>query len=142
MAFGDQNNLDDEPLASINVTPLVDVMLVLLVIFMVTAPMMQQGVEIELPKSSAGPLKSSEEPLVLSVNEKGEVFAGEKSPISREELGVKVGAILKARGDESAKVYIRADQKLSYGEVMKVMGELYKSDIKEVGLVSDAPGIE
>ena len=88
---------DNEPVAAINVTPLVDVMLVLLVIFMVTAPMMQQGVEVDLPKATSAPLKGSSEQVVLSIDKDGNPFLGAGNAIPVPEVGKKVAAILAAR---------------------------------------------
>jgi biopolymer transport protein TolR len=127
---------DDGPIAAINVTPLVDVMLVLLVIFMVTAPMMQQGVEVNLPKATTAPLSGKSEQLVLSIDQDGKLFLGSKNEISLEEIGKKTKAILVAKKDESEKVYIKADKAIDYGRVMEVMGKLYDAGVFQIGLVS------
>jgi biopolymer transport protein TolR len=139
MALSSGSDFDDGLVATINVTPLVDVMLVLLVIFMVTAPMMQQGVEIDLPKASAAPLELPEDPLVVTVDQDGRLSISGSSQIPLEELGGKVKAVLAERADRSGKVFVKADRRLSYGEVMKVISQLYQSDITGVGLVSDNP---
>jgi biopolymer transport protein TolR len=128
---------DEEPVSAINVTPLVDVMLVLLVIFMVTAPMLQQGLEVELPKAAVGSLKNEEDPLVLTVQKDGKVFLGEGSPVTLIDLPSKVKAIQQARGHQGSQLYVRADKGLPYGEVMTVIAALHASDITQVGLVTE-----
>ncbi len=127
------------PVANINVTPLVDVMLVLLVIFMVTAPMLQQGVEVNLPKASTAPLKGSQEQVVLSIDKDGLVFLGSGNQLPMENLGAKVAAVLAARQEEDRKVYLKADTALSYGRIMEVMGKLHEAGITQIGLVSAPP---
>jgi biopolymer transport protein TolR len=113
MGFSPDQDSDSDIIATINVTPLVDVMLVLLVIFMVTTPMLQSGVEIELPKATTSQLETPEDPLVVYVNSDGKASLG-GSEIAVSELGDKVKAVLAARKDSSGKVYIKADQKLSF----------------------------
>ena len=130
----------DGPVANINVTPLVDVMLVLLVIFMVTAPMLQQGVEVNLPKASTAPLKGTQEQVVLSIDKDGQVFLGSGNQLPMENLGAKVAAVLSARQEEDRKVYLKADTTLSYGRIMEVMGKLHEAGITQIGLVSAPPG--
>lgn len=129
----------DGPVANINVTPLVDVMLVLLVIFMVTAPMLQQGVEVNLPKASTAPLKGSQEQVVLSIDKDGQVFLGSGNQLGLDNLGAKVAAVLAARQEEDRKVYLKADTALSYGRIMEVMGKLHEAGITQIGLVSAPP---
>ncbi|MBN8548913.1 MAG: protein TolR [Deltaproteobacteria bacterium] len=130
----------DGPVANINVTPLVDVMLVLLVIFMVTAPMLQQGVEVNLPKATTAPLKGTQEQVVLSLDKDGQVFLGSGNQLTLDNLGKKVAAVLAARQEEDRKVYIKADSALSYGRIMDVMGKLHEAGITQIGLVSAPPG--
>ncbi len=122
------------PMAEINVTPMVDVMLVLLIIFMVTAPLLVTGVPVDLPDSKASALKSDEAPIQVSINAKGEVFVDEMK-IAPDQLSAKLAAIKGVRTDE-ARVYVRADQGLGYGKVMAVVGEVSASGFKKVALVS------
>lgn len=138
MAF---DSMDDSggPVAAINVTPLVDVMLVMLVIFMVTAPMMQQGVDVNLPKAATGALKGKEDPLVLSIDKVGDVYLGEGNKVPLEEIGGKIKAVVAARGEGEKKVFIKADTAIEYGRVMEVMGRLHEGGITEIGLVSAPP---
>lgn len=142
--MGMSSNTDDMggPVAHINVTPLVDVMLVLLVIFMVTAPMLQQGVEVNLPKATTAALKGSSEQLVLSITENGDIFLGAGNQLSLEALPDKMLAVLKRRPDDEQKVYIKADTALHYGRVMEVMGALHGAGITQIGLVSSPPEAE
>ncbi|MCB0332372.1 MAG: protein TolR [Bdellovibrionales bacterium] len=124
------------PVANINVTPLVDVMLVLLVIFMVTAPMLQQGVDVNLPKATTAPLQGSSEQIVLSVDESGKIYLGAGNEVDLQQLPEKMKAIMSLRKPEDQKVYIKADQALNYGRIMDVMGNLHKAGITQIGLVS------
>ena len=130
------NFQSDGPISAINVTPLVDVMLVVLVIFMVTAPMMQQGVEVKLPKATTAPLSGSAEQVVLSIDKAGEVFLGAGNRVDIEQIGVRVAAALSNRPPEAQKVYIKADSDLSYGRIMVVMGKLHASGVTQIGLIS------
>ena len=125
--------------SEINVTPLVDVMLVLLVIFMVTAPMMQQGVEVELPKATTAPLKGNDEQIVLSISKDGKAFLGSNNEVSLDNLGVKVKAIFENRAEADKKIYIKGDTGASYGDIMAVMGRLHESGIYQIGLISGMP---
>lgn len=133
MNFGGSS---DEPVANINVTPLVDVMLVLLVIFMVTAPMLQQGIEVNLPKATTAPLAGSNEQLVLSIDKAGALFLGAGNKVEMGEIGPRVKAILDAKPDQERKIYIKGDSALQYKVVMEVMGALHESGITQIGLVS------
>lgn len=130
---------DDEPKADINVTPLVDVMLVLLVIFMVTAPMMQQGVEVELPKATTAPLKGTNEQVVISVDKEGKVFIGAGNEVQIPEIGPKVKVIMEKRSEDERKIYIKGDTNTNYGVVMQVMGRLHEAGIYQIGLISGLP---
>lgn len=132
-------NGDDGPRAEINVVPLIDVMLVLLIIFMVTAPMLQQGVEVNLPKATTAPLQGSNEQVVLSVTQAGKIFLGAGNEVSLDTLGPKVAAVMKLRKEEDRKIYIKGDTALSYGRIMDVMAALHQSGITQIGLVSATP---
>jgi biopolymer transport protein TolR len=127
---------DGRPVAEINVTPLVDVMLVLLVIFMVTAPMLQQGVEVNLPKATTAPLAGSTEQIVLSIDKAGDIFLGAGNKVALDEIGAKVGAVMKERRENDRKIYIKADTEIPYGRIMEVMGRLHQGGIHQIGLIS------
>lgn len=123
-------------MATINVTPLVDVMLVLLIIFMVAAPMLQQGVEVNLPKATNAPLPGTSEQLVLSIDQQGTLYIGAGNKITLAEVGAKIAAALSNRPETERKVYIKADATLPYSTLMDVMGRLHESGINQIGLVS------
>jgi biopolymer transport protein TolR len=130
---------DDGPIAAINVTPLVDVMLVLLVIFMVTAPMLQQGVEVDLPKATTAPLRGTNEQVVISLDKSGVVYLGAGNKVEVPELADKVKAIFANRPENERKIYIKGDAALGYGRIMDVMAALHAGGITQIGLVSAAP---
>ena len=121
-------------LAEINVTPFVDVMLVLLIIFMVTAPMMMQGVDVNLPRTKTETITSEEERLVISITAKREIYLNEYK-ISLDSLQKKLRAIFQNRPDRA--VFLRADQTLPYGFVMEVMAAVRQSGIKRMGMVTE-----
>jgi biopolymer transport protein TolR len=121
-------------MSEINVTPFVDVMLVLLIIFMVTAPMMMQGVDVDLPRTTTQPIASEEERLVISITAKREIYLNEYK-ISVESLQRKLQTIYQNRPDRS--VFLRADQGLPYGLVMEVMAAVRQSGIKRIGMVTE-----
>jgi biopolymer transport protein TolR len=123
-------------MAEINVTPMVDVMLVLLIIFMVSAPLLTVGVPIDLPQSQAKSLDQDKEPLTVSVNTKGEVYL-QNSEIKIEELVPKLQAITQARGGNDERIYVRGDRKVDYGTVMRVMGRLSAAGFRRVALVTE-----
>ena len=123
-------------MAEINVTPMVDVMLVLLIIFMVSAPLLTVGVPIDLPQSQATSLDQDKEPLALSVNDKGQVFL-QDSEIKLDDLVAKLKAVSEARGGTEARIYVRGDRKVDYGTVMKVMGRLSSAGFHRVALVTE-----
>jgi biopolymer transport protein TolR len=125
---------EHRPLSEINVTPFVDVMLVLLIIFMVTAPMMQQGLDVDLPETTTQPLRLQDEPLMLTVKKDGSVhLANVQVPI--EELEEKMAAILEGRPDKE--VYLRADKEAPYGAVVKVMAAARAGGAKSLGIVTE-----
>ncbi|MDX1503945.1 MAG: ExbD/TolR family protein [Thermoanaerobaculia bacterium] len=125
---------EESMLADINVTPLVDVMLVLLIIFMITAPMLHQGIEVQLPEADAQPLPPRvEDPLVLSVNRDGLVYVLDE-PVHPSQLVQRLQPILDTRGDTS--LFLKADRELSYGQVLGVLDILNRGGIVNVGLVT------
>src|SRR5262250_543890 len=123
-------------MAEINVTPMVDVMLVLLIIFMVSAPLLTVGVPIDLPQTQAKSLDQDKEPLTVSVNTKGEVYL-QNAEIKIEELVPKLQAITQARGGSDERIYVRGDRKVDYGTVMRVMGRLSAAGFHRVALVTE-----
>ena len=130
-----EDSLDE--MHEINVTPFIDVMLVLLIIFMVSAPLLTVGVPIDLPQTQAASLDQDKEPLAVSVNTKGQVFL-QNSEIKLEELVPKLKAIAEARGgggDE--RIYVRGDKKVDYGRMMQVMGRLSGAGFRRVALVTE-----
>lgn len=127
------------PVANINVTPLVDVMLVLLVIFMVTAPMLQQGVDVNLPKAATGQLEGKDEQVVVSIDNQGRVFVGSGNEVAIPELGKKIKAILENKPKAENKVYIKGDTEINYGRIMEVMSALHQGGVSQIGLVSEMP---
>lgn len=135
MGFSPQKRGLKEPISEINVTPLVDVMLVLLIIFMVTAPMIQQGVEVDLPQTSQkGSLSIEEKDVVVTINAKKEIFIG-KVKISEDELDEKLKAIFENKTVKIA--YLQSDKKVDYGFVVKVMNALKNAGVSNVGLVTE-----
>ena len=123
-------------MAEINVTPMVDVMLVLLIIFMVSAPLLTVGVPIDLPQTKAKSLDQDKEPLTVSVNTKGEIYL-QNSEIKIEELVAKLQAVTQARGGAEERIYVRGDKKVDYGTVMRVMGRLSAAGYRRVALVTE-----
>jgi biopolymer transport protein TolR len=124
-------------LAEINVTPFVDVMLVLLIVFMVTAPLLTVGVPVELPKTAAAQLVDRDEPLIITVDGEGRIFLQETER-SLEALIATLKAIRAEKPDGT--VYVRGDKGIAYGEVMEVMGALVKSGVTKLSLVAETPG--
>jgi biopolymer transport protein TolR len=122
--------------SQINVTPLVDVMLVLLVIFMVTAPIIQQGVEVTLPKVKAQALPGKEEQFVVSITKPGEIYLND-TKLSAADLTDKLKAISQERPDRQ--VFIRADDQVPYGEVIRTMAAIKAAGIENVGMVTEMP---
>ncbi len=124
------------PMSEINVTPMVDVMLVLLIIFMVTAPLLTVGVPVDLPKTQAEVLSDPDEPLVITVNARGEMFLQE-TPVAIEALAPRLMAITQSNLD--TRIYVRGDQTVPYGKVMEVMGSLTSVGFTQVALITELP---
>jgi biopolymer transport protein TolR len=133
MAMDTASQRDSTTISQINVTPLVDVMLVLLVIFMVTAPIIQQGVQVNLPQAKAGAIPGTEELLVVTIAKNGKIYLND-NPMSVTELGDKLRAIRKLQSDKQ--VYLRADQDVRYGLVMKTIAEIKQAGIERLGMVT------
>jgi biopolymer transport protein TolR len=131
-----RNNSDDRPMAEINVTPLVDVMLVLLIIFMVTAPMMQTGIDVTLPRVKAKSMDVTEEKLVLTINDAKEIFLN-KTKMSLMDVGTKLEYIFASRIDRE--VFLRADRNVPYGFVVEVMAEVRKAGVDKLGMITEPP---
>ena len=123
-------------MSEINVTPMVDVMLVLLIIFMVSAPLLTVGVPIDLPTSQAKSLEQDNKPLTISVNEAGTIYLQE-SEIAIDDLLPKLQAVAEAQGGTEARIYVRGDKKVDYGTMMKVMGRLSAAGFHKVALVTE-----
>jgi biopolymer transport protein TolR len=123
-------------MSEINVTPMVDVMLVLLIIFMVSAPLLTVGVPIDLPRTQAKSLDQDREPLTVSVNGKGEIYL-QNAEIKVDDLVPKLQAISQARGGADERIYVRGDRTVDYGTVMRVMGRLSAAGFHRVALVTE-----
>jgi biopolymer transport protein TolR len=124
------------PMSEINVTPLVDVMLVLLVVFMVTAPLLTVGVPVDLPQTAAPPINEPKEPTVISVNKEGEIFIQETA-VPIDGLIAKLQAITGANPD--AVLYVRGDKDINYGKILEVMSLISNAGFHKVSLVAEAP---
>lgn len=120
-------------ISDINVTPLVDVMLVLLIIFMVTAPMMQQGINVDLPKTAPGGVAPSEDPFLIVIERNGQISFG-KTSVPLAQVQQKLQAIFSSRRNKQ--VYIQADRSVDYGVVAEVMGEVKSAGITNIGLIT------
>jgi TolR protein len=141
------NDAEDEgaaPMAEINVTPLVDVMLVLLIVFMVAAPMMMVGVPVQLPRTSAARIAQTAPPVVVSISREGKVFLRQEE-VAEAELGARIVALREAEAND-APVYVRGDRSVPYGEVMRVMGRVSAAGIARISLIAEgepgAPAIQ
>ena len=135
MAFNFKRS-SKEPMSEINVTPFVDVMLVLLIIFMVTAPLLTVGVQVDLPESSADSLPEEQEPLTLSINSKGEIFIQE-SKVEYDKIIAKILAVSKNRTD--TRIYVRGDRVVAYGRIMEIMSLVNSAGYIKVALVTQNP---
>jgi biopolymer transport protein TolR len=138
MAFQRQSKDEFDHLADINVTPLVDVMLVLLIIFMVTAPMLHQGISVALPKTATTNLRSGlDDPIVLSISKEGVYYINE-TPVARGLLKDRLRAILRGRREKA--VLLKADRGLSYGTVVETLDLLNRMGIESLGMITDTTG--
>ena len=126
------------PMAEINVTPFVDVMLVLLIVFMVTAPLLTVGVPVDLPKTEAKTISDPEEPLVISVNAAGEIYL-QDTLIEIENLVPRLAAITENKPE--TRIFVRGDQSISYGQIMEVMGTVNFAGFRKVALIAEMPGV-
>jgi len=133
MAMDSSSQRDATTISQINVTPLVDVMLVLLVIFMVTAPIIQQGVQVNLPQAKAAAIPGTDELLVVSIAKNGKIYLND-NVMTLDELGTKMRAIRTNLADKQ--VYVRADQDVRYGLVMQTIAELKQAGVDRVGMVT------
>jgi biopolymer transport protein TolR len=124
-------------MSEINVTPFVDVMLVLLIIFMVTAPLMQQGIDVDLPQTTTQALRLEKEPLVLTVQRDGKAYLG-KQEVPTAELTAKLTAVFASRGDKA--LYLRADREAPYGAVAKAMAAARNAGATKLGIVTEPEG--
>lgn len=129
------------PMAEINVTPMVDVMLVLLIIFMVAAPLMTVGVPVDLPRTAASPLNQETEPLTISVDPQGRVFLQE-TEVPMENLVTQLRAIMQnqPQGAPERRIFVRGDRAIAYGKVMEVMGTIAAAGFTRVALLAEQPG--
>ena len=131
---GDEDDAGMAPLSEINVTPMVDVMLVLLIIFMVTAPLMMSGVPLQLPKTAATAIRKPQDPIILSLDREGRMFLG-ADPITADALPGRLRTMAQAAPDQI--VYVRGDRALRYGRVMEVMGVVSASGFARVSLLAE-----
>ena len=136
MATDFSSRRDGTAISQINVTPFVDVMLVLLVIFMVTAPILQQGVQVDLPEAKAGPIAGKEEPLVVSITKKGQVYLNDNL-IKLAELKLQLQAIRQVQ--KGKEVFLRADKSVPYGVVMKAIATIKEAGIVKLGMITQPP---
>jgi biopolymer transport protein TolR len=130
------NRFGGRVLSDINVTPLVDVVLVLLIIFMVTAPMLQMGIDVNLPRVKSKSIDVTEEKLVLTINSAREIFIN-KNKTTLPDLGVKLEAIFASRIDRE--IFLKADRSIPYGFVVEVMSEVRKAGVDKLGMITEPP---
>ncbi|MDA0368666.1 MAG: protein TolR [Proteobacteria bacterium] len=136
MARTKRDGRGHRPMSEINVTPFVDVMLVLLVVFMVTAPLLTVGVSVELPETAAAPIPGQDEPLAVSIDAAGRVYI-QDSEVSMETLIPRLEAITQNNPD--ARIFVRGDKSIDYGRVMEVMGTLNSAGFRRVALITERP---
>jgi biopolymer transport protein TolR len=119
--------------SEINVTPLVDVMLVLLIIFMITAPMMTQGVDVDLPETTAKPLRQKEDPLVVAINDRGEIFLDK---IKLDQAMLRQQLSMMSSSDNTRPIFLKADKKVAYGMVVSVMADIKEAGFDKLGMLT------
>ena len=136
MEIGSRNN-DRQIMSQINVTPFVDVMLVLLVIFMITAPMMQQGMQVNLPKTDAKAMDIKDEPVIVTIDRSGRAFI-DKGEIPQGQLKAKLAALFSARNKKE--VFLKADRDVPYGEVIRAMAEIKGAGVERLGMLTEPAG--
>ena len=136
MEIGNRSN-DRQVMSQINVTPFVDVMLVLLVIFMITAPMMQQGMQVNLPKSEAKAMEIKDEPVIVTVDRSGKIFI-EKTEVPQGQLKPKLASLFAARSKKE--VFLKADRDVPYGEVIRTMAEIKGAGVERLGMLTEPAG--
>jgi biopolymer transport protein TolR len=127
------------PMSDINVTPFVDVMLVLLIVFMVTAPLLTVGVPVELPESSTSALSDTTDPIVVTMKSDGEVYIQE-TPVPFEQLAGRLSQVTKQ--NINTRIYVRGDRNLNYGKIMQVMGCISEAGYSKVALVAEIPAVK
>lgn len=132
-----RNRFKRDPMTEINVTPFVDVMLVLLVIFMITAPMMTAGVNVDLPKSAAKAISGQDEPLNVAVTSSGDIYI-QKTQVKLDELANKLKAI--AGENKEIRIFVRGDKNVDYGRIMQAVGEINAAGFTKVSLVTETGG--
>ena len=127
------------PMAEINVTPFVDVMLVLLIIFMVAAPLLTAGVPLDLPQAKGKQLESKQEPIVVSVTKSGQIFLGQedKTPLPPDVLAEKLKAMAKTRAGDDEPIFVRGDKTVEYGHVARVMARIREAGFRKISLVTE-----
>lgn len=140
MAIKINNGTDDAytPMSEINVTPFVDVMLVLLIVFIVTAPLLAVGVDVDLPQAEAPALPSQDVPLVVSVDRDSQVYVGDE-PLTPDELVERLSSIIGEEEQEQRRIFVRGDHTVSYGRIMEVMGLIIRAGFTRVSLVAELP---
>jgi biopolymer transport protein TolR len=136
MRYRNRNSRNEKLVSEINVTPLVDVILVLLIIFMVTAPMLQMGIDINLPRVKAKSVDVNEEKLILTIDKKEDVYINNHR-IALHDLGAKLESIFKNRIERE--VFMRADKEVPYGFVVQVMSEVRKAGVDKLGMITEPP---
>lgn len=122
--------------SEINVTPLVDVMLVLLVIFMITAPMMISGINVDLPDTQSTPMKGNDEPLTISIDKSGDIFIMD-TKVDEKQLIPKLKAITSSKAKMKTRIFVRGDKNISYGKIMSVVGEISSAGFAKVALITN-----